>query len=49
MQPRGARLTLAIIEALSPLLIVHGYPPLRGPALTEVTLSSLQRVDDENG
>ena len=30
-----ARLTLALLEDLSRLLIVHGYPPLRGRALTE--------------
>ena len=43
----GTRLTLALLEDLSRLLIVHGYPPLRGRALTELTLS-LQRIDDEN-
>ena len=48
LQPHGARLTLALLEDLSRLLIVHGYPPLRGRALTELTLS-LQRIDDENG
>jgi hypothetical protein len=40
-----ARLTLALLEDLSRLLIVHGYPPLRGRALTELTLS-LQRIDE---
>ena len=45
LQPHGARLTLALLEDLSRLLIVHGYPPLRGHALTELTLS-LQRIDE---
>ena len=45
LQPHGARLTLALLEDLSRLLIVHGYPPLRGRALTELT-HSLQRIDE---
>jgi hypothetical protein len=48
LQPYGARLTLALLEDLSRLLIVHGYPPLRGRALTELTLS-LQRIDEGSG
>jgi hypothetical protein len=45
LQPRGAQLTLALLEDLSRLLIVHGYPPRRGRALTELAIS-LQRIDD---
>ena len=46
-QPPGTRLTLALLEDLSRLLIVHGYPPLRGRAIVELAIS-LQRIDDDN-
>ena len=36
-------LTLALLEDLSALLSLHGYPPLRGYALAEVTFC-LQRI-----
>lgn len=45
LQPGGERLTLALLEDLCRLLTVHGYPPLRGRALTELTIG-LQRIDD---
>ena len=44
-QPGHERLTLALLEDLCRVLIVHGYPPLRGRALTELAIS-LQRIDD---
>lgn len=44
VDPHAERLTLALLEDLSRLLVVHGYPPLRGHALAElaVTLQRLQ-------
>lgn len=44
VDPYAERLTLALLEDLSRLLVVHGYPPLRGHALAElaVTLQRLQ-------
>jgi len=36
-------LTLALLEDLSALLTVHGFPPLRGYALAELTVC-LQRI-----
>jgi hypothetical protein len=32
----NAELTLALLEDLNNLLVVHGYPPLRGYPLAEV-------------
>jgi hypothetical protein len=39
-------LTLALLEDISRLLVVHGYPPLRGHALAEMstTLHRLCRI-----
>jgi hypothetical protein len=45
LHPGHGQLTLALLEDLSRLLIVHGYPPLRGRSLAELVLS-LQRIDD---
>ena len=36
VDPAGELLTLALLEDLSHLLVVHGYPPLRGYALAEL-------------
>jgi hypothetical protein len=36
--PASELLTLALLEDVSALLVLHGYPPLRGYALAEVTL-----------
>lgn len=41
--PARELLTLALLEDVSALLVLHGYPPLRGYALAEVTLC-LQRI-----
>jgi hypothetical protein len=43
LEPSGELLTLALLEDLSALLSLHGYPPLRGYALAELTLC-LQRI-----
>jgi len=37
-------LTLALLEDLSALLTIHGFPPLRGYALAELAVC-LQRID----
>lgn len=42
----GEHLTLALLEDLSRLLVVHGFPPLRGRALAELTLS-LERLEQQ--
>lgn len=34
--PYSDRLTLALFEDLSNLLVTHGYPPLRGIALEQI-------------
>jgi hypothetical protein len=36
IDPAGELLTLALLEDLSNLLVVHGYQPLRGYALAEM-------------
>lgn len=41
--PASELLTLALLEDVSALLVLHGYPPLRGDALAEVTIC-LQRI-----
>lgn len=41
--PASELLTLALLGDVSALLVLHGYPPLRGYALAEVTLC-LQRI-----
>lgn len=41
--PASELLTLALLEDVSALLVLHGYAPLRGYALAEVTLC-LQRI-----
>jgi hypothetical protein len=41
--PASELLTLALLEDVSALLVLHGYPPLRGYALAEVTIC-LQRI-----
>lgn len=33
----GEPLTLALLEDLSKVLVIHGYPPLRGYALSQLT------------
>lgn len=38
----GELLTLALLEDLSKLLVVHGYPPLRGRALAEIATAIYQ-------
>ena len=41
--PGSELLTLALLEDLSRLLVVHGYPPLRGYALADLAVT-LQRI-----
>jgi hypothetical protein len=36
VDPYADRLTLALLEDLSNLLVTHGYPPLRGIALEQI-------------
>jgi hypothetical protein len=36
LDPYADRLTLALLEDLSNLLVVHGYQPLRGVALEQI-------------
>jgi hypothetical protein len=36
LDPYADRLTLALLEDLSNLLVVHGYQPLRGVALEQM-------------
>jgi hypothetical protein len=43
LDPASELLTLALLEDVSALLVRHGYPPLRGYALAEVTIC-LQRI-----
>ncbi|MDX6267689.1 MAG: hypothetical protein QOD70_2429 [Frankiales bacterium] len=43
LDPEAELLTLALLEDLSKLLVIHGYPPLRGYALAEIT-STLVRL-----
>jgi hypothetical protein len=45
LDPAGELLTLALLEDVSKLLVVHGYPPLRGYALAEMA-NSLHRLRD---
>ena len=42
--PGSELLTLALLEDLSRLLAVHGYPPLRGYALADLA-ATLQRIN----
>jgi hypothetical protein len=44
----GEPLTLALLEDLAALLQRHGYPPLRGYALAELT-ASLYRLQYPHG
>jgi hypothetical protein len=37
IDPDGELLTLALLEDLSKVLVLHGYPPLRGYALAQLT------------
>jgi hypothetical protein len=39
----GERMTLALLEDLSAVLATHGYPPLRGYSLVEMT-AGLYRI-----
>ncbi len=41
----GQYLTLALLEDIATVLLAHGFPPLRGYALAELT-SSLYRIQD---
>jgi hypothetical protein len=41
--PGSELLTFALLEDVSALLVLHGYPPLRDYALAEVTLC-MQRI-----
>ena len=43
VSPGSELLTLALLEDLSRLLVVHGYPPLRGYALADLA-ATLQRI-----
>ena len=43
IDPGSEPLTLALLEDLSRLLVVHGYPPLRGYALADLAVT-LQRI-----
>ena len=43
LEPTRELLTLALLEDVTALLSLHGYPPLRGCALAELTLC-LQRI-----
>jgi hypothetical protein len=43
LAPGREPLTLALLEDLSRLLVVHGYPPLRGYAVADVA-ATLQRI-----
>jgi hypothetical protein len=43
LEPAGELLTLALLEDVSGLLSLHGYPALRGYALAKLTLC-LQRI-----
>ncbi|MCU1624227.1 MAG: hypothetical protein JWL79_3072 [Frankiales bacterium] len=36
VDPHADKLTLALLEDLSNLLVTHGYPPLRGVALDQI-------------
>ena len=44
LSPTSELLTLALLEDLSRLLVVHGYPPLRGYALADLA-ATLQRIN----
>ena len=48
VDPAGELLTLALLEDMSNLLIVHGYPPLRGYALAELA-ACLHRLRSTRG
>ena len=43
ISPGSQLLTLALLVDLSRLLVVHGYPPLRGYALADLA-ATLQRI-----
>jgi hypothetical protein len=43
VSPGSELLTLALLEDLSRLLVVHGYPSLRGYALADLA-ATLQRI-----
>jgi hypothetical protein len=48
LDPHADKLTLALLEDLSLLLVAHGYPPLRGIAVEQIarTLAHLQHTPE---